>query len=92
MLFNIIGLPYQRNTYVEYAIHQILEPVVKRTEGLPLESRLNVLTLTVNNMMESWSDWILKQEIVFRSEQIMVSSGTVHLFQFCFQHRLDCVY
>lgn len=66
ILLNIIGVPYQRSTYVEYAIRQILEPVVESTEGFPLDGRLNVLTLTVNNMMESWSDWILKQEIVFR--------------------------
>ena len=66
ILLNIIGVTYQRSTYVEYAIRQILEPVVESTEGFPLDGRLNVLTLTVNNMMESWSDWILKQEIVFR--------------------------
>ena len=37
ILLNIIGVPYQRSTYVEYAIRQILEPVVESTEGFPLD-------------------------------------------------------
>ena len=60
------GVPHQRNPYVEHAVFQILEPVVESSQGLSLESRLNVLTLVINTMMEAWSDWILKQEIVFR--------------------------
>lgn len=51
---------------MEHAVFQILEPVVESSMGLSFESRLNVLTLVVNTMMESWSDFILKEEIVFR--------------------------
>lgn len=65
-LLIITGIPHQRNSYVEHAVFQILEPVVESLQGLPEESRLNVLTLVINSMMEAWSDWILKQEIVFR--------------------------
>ena len=60
------GVPHQRNSYAEHAVFQILEPVVDSSQRLPEESRLNVLTLVIDTMMEAWSDWILKQEIVFR--------------------------
>ena len=51
---------------MEHAIAQILEPVIESTQILSSEIRLNVLTLTVNNMMETWSNVILEQEIIFR--------------------------
>ena len=65
-LLIVTGVPHQRNSYAEHAVFQILEPVVDSSQGLPEENRLNVLTLVIDTMMEAWSDWILKQEIVFR--------------------------
>ena len=65
-LLIVTGIPHQCNSYAEHAVFQILEPVVDSSQGLPEESQLNVLTLVIDTMMEAWSDWILKQEIIFR--------------------------
>jgi len=77
------GVPHQRNSYVEHAVCQILEPVVDSTQGLPLESRVNILTLTVNTMMNAWSDWILKQEIIFSfygAQQLSLDFGYIKVW------------
>lgn len=65
-LLIVTGVPHQHNSYAEHAVFQLLEPVVDSSQGLPEDSQLNVLTLVIDTMMEAWSDWILKQEIVFR--------------------------
>ncbi|XP_074611734.1 uncharacterized protein LOC141866194 isoform X1 [Acropora palmata] len=77
------GTPYQRNFYVEHAVCQILEPVVESTQRLPTESRLNVLTVAVNTMMEAWSNWILKQEIIFSfngAHQLSLDFGYIKIW------------
>ncbi|KXJ18387.1 uncharacterized protein LOC110232513 [Exaiptasia diaphana] len=59
------GIPCKHNSYVEHAITQILEPVISGTELLSNDCRLSLLSLTTTTMMETWSTYVLKEEIVF---------------------------
>ena len=61
------GRPFQPSSYAEHAVTQMLEPVVESTAMLSYDIQLSVMTLAVNTMMEAWSNYILKEEIVFRS-------------------------
>ena len=67
-LFSPAGnLPSVPSSYVEHAIIQVLQPVIEGVSQLPQGLQNSILIQAVEIMMDTWSSYILKEQIKFRS-------------------------
>ena len=60
------NLPSTPSSYVEHAIIQVLQPVIEGVSKLPQGLQNSILIQTVEIMMDTWSSYILKEQIKFR--------------------------
>lgn len=60
------SLPSEPSSYVERAIIHILQPVIEGVTELPQAFQNSILVQAVEIMMDTWSSYILKEQIKFR--------------------------